>query len=76
MKQVLCINRKGPDMPVLDRQAAFVNRFAEGCNGKLLYVVTEKQLKKFAYESFTIRHDRAIATLTTEPSADVVERIS
>lgn len=36
MKQVLCINRKGPDMEVLDRQAAFVNRFAEGCDGKLL----------------------------------------
>lgn len=39
MKQVLCINRKGPDMEILDRQAAFVTRFAEGCNGKLLSAV-------------------------------------
>ena len=36
MNTVLCINRKGPDMEILDRQAAFVNRFADGCNGKLL----------------------------------------
>lgn len=39
MKQVLCINRKGPDMEVKDRQAAFVNRFAQGCNGKVMSAV-------------------------------------
>lgn len=39
MIPVLCIDRKSPEMGVADRQAAFVNRFAEGCNGKLLSAV-------------------------------------
>jgi len=39
MSTVLCINRKAPTMEIPDRQAAFVNRFAEGCNGKLLSAV-------------------------------------
>ena len=39
MTQILCINRKGPDMEIPERQAAFVNRFAAGCNGKLLSAV-------------------------------------
>lgn len=33
--QVLCIDRKIYDQPVKERQAAFVNRFREGCNGVL-----------------------------------------
>lgn len=33
--QILCINRKVHDSPVKDRQAAFVNRFAQGSNGIL-----------------------------------------
>jgi hypothetical protein len=34
--QVLCINRKGVDTPIKERQSAFVNRFADGCNGVLI----------------------------------------
>jgi len=34
--QVICINRKLYDQPVKDRQAAFVNRFADGCKGLLM----------------------------------------
>lgn len=34
--QVVCINRKLYDQPVKDRQAAFVDRFARGCNGTLM----------------------------------------
>ena len=30
---VHCIDRKGDDMEVQDRQAAFTHRFAQGCNG-------------------------------------------
>jgi hypothetical protein len=33
---VLCINRKMHDQEVKDRQAAFVDRFAQGCNGVLV----------------------------------------
>lgn len=39
MKTVLCINRKAPDMEVKDRQSAFINRFAEGCDGKIMSAV-------------------------------------
>jgi len=34
--RVLCIDRKIHDRPVEERQAAFVNRFREGCNGVLV----------------------------------------
>jgi hypothetical protein len=34
--QVLCINRKMHDQPVKPRQAAFVDRFAQGCNGAMV----------------------------------------
>lgn len=34
--QVLCIDRKIHDHPVDSRQAAFVNRFRDGCNGVLI----------------------------------------
>ena len=39
MNTVLCIDRKSPGMEVKARQAAFVNRFAEGCNGQLISAV-------------------------------------
>ncbi len=35
-QQVLCIDRKIHDHPVKERQAAFVNRFREGCSGVLI----------------------------------------
>jgi hypothetical protein len=41
--QVLCIDRKGPDFPVKERQAAFVNRFAAGCNGITISLVEAQQ---------------------------------
>lgn len=34
--QVLCIDRKIHDQPVKERQAAFVNRFRDGCDGVLV----------------------------------------
>lgn len=34
--QVLCIDRKIHDHPIKERQAAFVNRFRDGCNGVLV----------------------------------------
>ena len=39
MKTVLCIDRKAPGMEVKDRQAAFINRFMQGCGGKLMSAV-------------------------------------
>jgi hypothetical protein len=41
--QVLCIDRKGPDYPVKERQAAFVNRFATGCNGTITSLVEARR---------------------------------
>lgn len=32
-RRVLCIDRKIADQPVKDRQAAFIDRFCQGCNG-------------------------------------------
>lgn len=33
---ILCLDRKGPDIALDPRQAAFVHRFAQGCNGTLI----------------------------------------
>lgn len=36
MNTVLCIDRKAPGMETKDRQLAFIDRFANGCNGKIV----------------------------------------
>lgn len=41
---VYCINRKGDDMPVDPRQAAFVDRFAQGSNGTLISLESARKL--------------------------------
>ena len=41
---VYCINRKGDDMPVDPRQAAFVDRFAQGSGGKLISLESARKL--------------------------------
>lgn len=32
----ICLNRKGIDSPVKDRQMAFIGRFAKGCDGEIM----------------------------------------
>jgi hypothetical protein len=41
--KVQCIDRKGDDMEVQPRQAAFVHRFAQGCGGEIVSLVAARK---------------------------------
>lgn len=41
--KVQCIDRKGDDMEIQPRQAAFIHRFAQGCNGEVVSLVQARQ---------------------------------
>lgn len=60
--QVLCIDRKFTNEPAKERQAAFVNRFRDGCNGRIVSV-------QQAYES-TVDHPWCIRGMKFTAAVD------